>query len=75
MTTAEIEEKITGIFEEAIRQKTVNGVSYALVDQGGVSRHYLGQAELGQFYDLASLTKWWGRPAGFLRKWLQGKSA
>lgn len=45
MTTAEIEEKITGIFEEAIRQKTVNGVSYALVDQGGVSRHYLGQAE------------------------------
>ncbi|MCD5598638.1 fructose-bisphosphate aldolase [Lactobacillus delbrueckii subsp. lactis] len=42
MTTAEIEEKITGIFEEAIRQKTVNGVSYALVNQGGVSRHYLG---------------------------------
>lgn len=33
MTTAEIEEKITGIFEEAIRQKTVNGVSYALVDR------------------------------------------
>ncbi|MFK5586887.1 fructose-bisphosphate aldolase [Lactobacillus delbrueckii] len=54
MTTAEIEEKITGIFEEAIRQKTVNGVSYALVDQGRGSRHYLGQAEPGQFYDLAS---------------------
>ncbi|WP_282569757.1 hypothetical protein [Lactobacillus delbrueckii] len=41
MTTAEIE-KITGIFEEAIRQKTVNGVSYALVDQGRGSRHYPG---------------------------------
>ena len=37
MTTAEIEEKITGIFEEAIRQKTVNGVSYAWLTREGVA--------------------------------------
>ena len=73
MTTAEIEEKITGIFEEAIRQKTVNGVSYALVDQGGVSRHYLGQAELGQFYDLASLTKVVGTASGIFKEMAAGK--
>lgn len=39
MTMAEIEEKITGIFAEAVRQRTVTGVSYALVDQGRVSQH------------------------------------
>lgn len=58
--------KITGIFEEAIRQKTVNGVSYALVDQGRGSRHYLG-------YDLASLTKVVGTASGIFKEMAAGK--
>ncbi|MBT8924027.1 hypothetical protein BTI79_02500 [Lactobacillus delbrueckii subsp. bulgaricus] len=62
--------KITGIFEEAIRQKTVNGVSYALVDQGRGSRHYLGQAEP---YDLASLTKVVGTASGIFKEMAAGK--
>ena len=73
MTMAEIEEKITGIFKEAVKQKIVNGVSYALVDQGRISRHYLGQAEPGQFYDLASLTKVVGTASGIFKEIDEGK--
>lgn len=70
---AEIEEKITDIFKEAVKQKIVNGVSYDLVDQGRISRHYLGQAEPGQFYDLASLTKVVGTASGIFKEIDEGK--
>ena len=70
---AEIEEKITDIFKEAVKQKIVNGVSYALIDQGRVSRHYLGQAEPGQFSDLASLTKVVGTASGIFKETDEGK--
>ncbi|MGM9905398.1 serine hydrolase domain-containing protein [Lactobacillus sp.] len=73
MTTAEIEEKITGIFKEAVGQKIVNGVSYAIVDQERLSQHYLGQAEPGQLYDLASLTKVVGTASGIFKEIDEGK--
>ena len=63
MKLEEIDQKINKIFDQAVKQGIVSGVSYAVLDEGQTFTHYLGKSyqdgpELvpGMLYDLASVS-------------------
>ena len=80
MKLEEIDQKINKIFDQAVKQGIVSGVSYAVLDEGQTFTHYLGKSyqdgpELvpGMLYDLASLTKVVGTASGIFYLLDQGR--
>lgn len=44
MKLEEIDQKINKIFDQAVKQGIVSGVSYAVLDEGQIFTYYLGKS-------------------------------